>query len=94
MKIESFKHRGLELLFSQNKTQGVAPDLLKRIRQRLQAIDAADDISELLAFPGWKLHQLVGARAGTWSLWVSGNWRMTFELDGKAIINMDLEDYH
>ena len=33
-------------------------------------------------------------RAGTWSLSVSGNWRITFEVDNDEIRNLDLEDYH
>jgi proteic killer suppression protein len=29
-----------------------------------------------------------------WSIWVSGNWRLTFEFrDGNAYI-LDYEDYH
>ena len=44
--------------------------------------------------PGWRIHQLVGDRAGTWSLSVSGNWRITFAIEGDEITNLDLEDYH
>ena len=28
------------------------------------------------------------------SISVSGNWRMTFELDGNQILRLNLEDYH
>ena len=28
--------------------------------------------------PGLKLHELSGKRKGYWSVWVSGNWRLTF----------------
>ena len=44
--------------------------------------------------PGWRVHQLSGDRAGTWSLSVSGNWRITFDLKDGEIHNLDLEDYH
>lgn len=44
--------------------------------------------------PGWRIHQLTGARAGTWSISVSGNWRITFDLEEGEIGNLDLEDYH
>jgi proteic killer suppression protein len=33
-------------------------------------------------------------RAGTWSVPVSGNWRITFTLDSGEICNLNLEDYH
>lgn len=31
---------------------------------------------------------------GTWSVNVSGNWRITFEFDGKDAISVNYEDYH
>ena len=33
--------------------------------------------------PGWKLHALGGDLSGHWSVWVSGNWRLTFMFDGE-----------
>ena len=31
---------------------------------------------------------------GRWSVWVNGNWRVTFEFkDGHALV-LDYEDYH
>ena len=43
--------------------------------------------------PGWRIHQLSGDHAGTWSISVSGNWRITFTIDAGEIWNLDLEDY-
>jgi proteic killer suppression protein len=38
---------------------------------------------------------MTGDRAGTWSMTLTRNWRMTFTIteDG-AIADLDLEDYH
>ncbi len=44
--------------------------------------------------PGWRLHQLRGDRAGIWSISVSGNWRMTFEIEDNQVYDLNLEDYH
>ena len=33
-------------------------------------------------------------RAGTWSISVSGNWRLTFDIRQNEICDLDLEDYH
>jgi proteic killer suppression protein len=41
--------------------------------------------------PGWKLHQLSTRH---WSIWVNGNWRMTFAFDGENAILVDYQDYH
>jgi proteic killer suppression protein len=51
---------------------------------------------ELRTVPSWKAHMLTGDRKGTWSLFVTKNWRMTFRIDRQEIeiINLDYEDYH
>ena len=44
--------------------------------------------------PGLRLHELIGNRRGTFSVNVSGNWRITFKFkDGNAEV-VDYEDYH
>ncbi|MGC2782660.1 MAG: type II toxin-antitoxin system RelE/ParE family toxin [Roseiarcus sp.] len=35
-----------------------------------------------------------GDREGTWSVWITGNYRLTFEIEGEDATNVDLEDYH
>jgi proteic killer suppression protein len=44
--------------------------------------------------PGFRLHSLKGESKGRWSVWVNGNWRVTFEFrEGHAYV-LDYEDYH
>jgi proteic killer suppression protein len=61
----------------------------------LAFIDAAESLDELTIPPNFGLHELTGDRKGTWSMTVTKNWRMTFDVneDGE-LIDMDLEDYH
>jgi hypothetical protein len=47
-----------------------------------------------MGLPGLKLHPLKGGRAGSWSVSVSGNWRITFRFSGKDAVDIDYEDYH
>ena len=47
-----------------------------------------------MSLPGLKLHELTGKRSGTWSVWVSGNWRVTFRFSGKDAEIVNYEDYH
>ncbi|MEX0695921.1 MAG: type II toxin-antitoxin system RelE/ParE family toxin [Dongiaceae bacterium] len=58
------------------------------------ALVSAADIDGIKGPPGWRVHKLSGDRAGTWSIRVSGNWRITFDDEGDEIRNLDLEDYH
>jgi putative addiction module component (TIGR02574 family) len=57
---------------------------------RLNAASVAKDMN----LPGLRLHELVENRTGTWSVSVSGNWRVTFRFtDGDAEV-VNYEDYH
>ena len=67
---------------------------MRRVRNILAALIAAEEMSGVGGPPGWRAHQLSGNRAGTWSISVSGNWRITFDLEDREICNLNLEDYH
>ena len=91
--IKSFKHKGLERLFTRGSASGVQADYAPRIRLMLDAIDVAEQVKEL-DLPGFRLHRLKGDKRNLWSVRVSANSRITFEFkDGDAYI-LDLEDYH
>lgn len=91
--IKSFKHKGLEKFFYHDKRRGInakhAPKL-GRILDRLDASVKPQDMN----LPGYKLHELKGKEKGIWSVWVSGNWRVTFRFDGADAIDVDYRDYH
>lgn len=91
--IQDFKHNGLQLLFETGSTRGVNPQWKRRLLDRLTVLDAAEDIAEM-DIPGWRLHQLKGDRVGTWSVNVTGNWRLTFRFTEGDAFDVDLEDYH
>jgi toxin HigB-1 len=94
VRIQNIRHRGLRRLIEQDDHRGVRRDLVNRVRNILAALVAADDLAGVTGPPGWRVHQLVGDRAGTWSISVSGNWRITFDIDDDEICDLDLEDYH
>ena len=59
----------------------------------LAALDTAKSIEDM-DIPGFRLHPLKAEERGRWSVWVNGNWRMTFEFkDGHAYV-LDYEDSH
>jgi proteic killer suppression protein len=94
MRVRSVRHKGLQLLIEDDDAKGIRPDQVRRVRRILTALLSVDSMTQLQGPPGWRIHQLTGDRAGTWSLSVSGNWRITFDLVDGEICNLDLEDYH
>jgi proteic killer suppression protein len=94
MIVRSVRHRGLLRLIEDDDSRELRNDLVRRLRNILAVLIAAADMSGVIGPPGWRVHQLKGDRAGTWSISVSGNWRLTFDIRQDEICNLDLEDYH
>ncbi|WP_310625167.1 type II toxin-antitoxin system RelE/ParE family toxin [Limnohabitans sp.] len=92
--IKSFKHKGLEAFFDRGSKAGIqaahAPKLA-RLLARLHEATKPQDMN----LPGWRLHSLSGANlGGHYSVWVNGNWRITFTFDGIDAVLVDYLDYH
>jgi toxin HigB-1 len=94
MIIRSVRHRGLLRLIEDDDSRELRVDLVRRLRNILTALIAAPDMSGVSGPPGWRVHQLRGDRSGTWSISVSGNWRLTFDIRQNEICDLDLHDYH
>lgn len=63
---------------------------IRLILARLHASTAPKDMN----LPGLALHKLKGKRKNTWSVQVSGNWRIAFKFEGGDATDVDYEDYH
>ena len=94
MDIRSIRHKGLRRLVEDDDARDIRHDLVGRVRRVITALVLAETVESILAPPGWRIHQLKGQRAATWSVSVSGNWRITFKIAGKDITGLDFEDYH
>ena len=94
MRFRSVGHRGLRRLIEEDDDPAIRRDLTGRVRKVITALVLAEDIGSVLGPPGWRIHELKGERAGTWSISVSGNWRLTVRLRDGDIVDLDLEDYH
>jgi len=91
--IKSFRHKGLRLFFETGKKSGIQANHAGRLRLQLAALDTAGTIDDM-DLPGYRLHPLHGQKSGRWSIWISGNWRLTFELQDGNVHVLDYEDYH
>jgi len=96
MKIRNVRHRGLRRFIEDDNAAGLPAPFIDKIRKIVSFLQYMEREDELRNVPSWKAHQLTGDRKGTWSLFVSKNWRLTFliEKDELEIIDLDFEDYH
>ncbi|MDI6749195.1 MAG: type II toxin-antitoxin system RelE/ParE family toxin [Pseudomonadota bacterium] len=88
--ILSFRHKGLERFFRTGSKAGIQAHHANRLRIMLTRLDVSKRPEDMDA-PGWKLHPLSNDH---WSVWVSGNWRLTFRFVGEDAELVDYLDYH
>ena len=91
--IQSFRHKGLRKFYESGSMAGIQPHHTDRLRVQLAALDTSTTIEDM-NIPGFRLHPLKGKDKGRWSIWVNGNWRLTFEFRNGDAYVLDYEDYH
>ena len=91
--IKSFVHKGLEKFFRTGSKAGIQAAHAGKLARQLAILNVARAPEEMDQ-PGWKLHYLTGRSAGSWSVWVNGNWRLTFKFTGEDAEVVDYQDYH
>jgi proteic killer suppression protein len=91
--IKTFQHKGLKKFFESGTTRGIQPTHARKLQTILTTLHASKEVQDMNA-PAFKLHPMTGNEKGVWSVWVNGNWRITFRFeDGDAYI-VDYRDYH
>ncbi len=91
--IKNIKHKGLNAFFNENNKKGIPAVHLKKITRILTLLNASIR-PEDMNLSGFDLHRLSGKRKDTWSITISGNWRITFKFSNSDAVDVDFEDYH
>jgi proteic killer suppression protein len=91
--IRSFRHSGIEEFFSYGSKAGIQPAHANKLRLQLTRLNVAESPQDMNV-PGWKLHALRADLKGHWSVFVNGNWRLTFKFESGDAILVDYQDYH
>ncbi len=91
--IESFRHKGMKLLFEADEPSKVGAEYAARLRLVLSALDAAQVIEDMDQ-PTFRLHALKGTLQGFWAVTVRASWRVIFRFADGSATDVDLVDYH
>lgn len=63
-------------------------------RRRLAVLDAMVKLSELSAFPSWRLETLKGDRSGQYSIRINRQYRICFRWNDVDASDVEITDYH
>lgn len=91
--LKSFRHKGLENLWSTGKTATIDVRLHKRILRRLDRLNVVGNPQEM-NLPGFDFHTLHGFDPPRYTVHVNGPWCITFEFQDGDACRADYEQYH
>ena len=96
--ILSFKNVGTQDIFNGKNTRRarrICPERLwKSARRKLDQVDSAGKIEDLLIPPGNKLEALTGSRKGQHSIRINRQYRICFVWSAKGPSEIEIVDYH
>ena len=76
---------------------GESPKRFRAIKEiairKLQMLDAAKELKDLLSPPGNRLERLTGDRADQWSIRINDQWRICF-VWAAGVFEAEIVDYH
>lgn len=92
--IKTFPDRTTEELFRVGSTRRVPADITRRALRKLEAINAAAQVTDLRVPPGNRLHALKGDRVGQHAISVNDQWRIRFRFQDGDAYEVEPCDYH
>jgi proteic killer suppression protein len=91
--IQSFADDETEAVFLTGTSRRWA-GIARVAARRLQAVDYASAIEDLLKPPGNRLEKLKSDREGWWSIRINNQFRVCFRWDGNDAWDVEIVDYH
>jgi len=92
--IKSFRDANARKLFQDESPKGFPADLVRIARRKLAYLNAARDLSDLMAPPGNRLEALKGDRAGQHSIRINDKYRLCFVWTEDGATDVEIVDYH
>jgi proteic killer suppression protein len=92
--IKTFADKNTEELFTLGECASFPSNIVRRALRKLDMIDNAYKIEDLLVPPGNRLHRLQGNRFGQYSISINNQWRICFRFNNSDAYEVEICDYH
>jgi proteic killer suppression protein len=90
--IQSFRCRETEKIFHRDFSRKFPRDIQERAFMKLNTLDAAVELKDLMLPPSNRLEVLKGDRKGQWSIRINDQWRICFEWVNGNAENVEIEE--
>jgi proteic killer suppression protein len=92
--IKSFAGKETEKIFQRLFARKLPADIQAGARRKLEVLDAADALSDLLIPPSNHLEKLSGDIQNQYSIRINDQWRICFEWQNSDAYHVEIVDYH
>jgi len=92
--IKSFADKETEKLFQRWSLRKLPLNIQHIARRKLEMLDAAEVLKDLMEPPGNRLEKLSGDRKGQHSIRINDQWRICFVWRGGDAYEVEIIDYH
>jgi len=92
--IRSFADKHTRDLYLTGRSKRLPADLLRRAVRRLEYIDLATTLDDLMTPPSNRLHALKRDRLGQHAIAVNDQWRICFRFEAGDAFEVEITDYH
>ena len=92
MAIRNCRHKGLQELYVKGRTARIGKEFQRNALLILDHLAGIADVKDCVGVRDF--HELKGDRKGTYSMHVTGNYRITFRWEEGEVADVDFEDYH
>jgi toxin HigB-1 len=92
--IRTFRDRETQKFWEMGKSRRISPQIHKIAQRKLQILDVAKLLEDLLSPPGNRLERLRGERAGQHSIRINDQFRICFVWRDGDAYEVEITDYH
>ncbi|MGC4935671.1 type II toxin-antitoxin system RelE/ParE family toxin [Gordonia sp. DT30] len=92
--IQSFANKDTQRVWARMFVRRLGPEVTRMAHRKLQALDAAQVLSDLASPPGNRLEPLAGNRAGQHSIRINDQYRVCFIWTPTGPADVEITDYH
>jgi len=92
--IVSITDKETEKIWNGEYSRKFPTEIQRTARRKLIHLHSAINLNDLRVPPGNKLHALIGARKGQYSIRINDQWRICFKWEEGNAYEIEIVDYH
>jgi len=92
--IRNFKDKETQKIFERQRSRKLPSEIQQVALRKLRMLNRAETLQDLRVPPANCLEQLIGNRAGQYSIRINNQWRICFRWKDSDAMDVEIVDYH